>query len=193
MNKLFLLLAVVVFISCSHPKYKNPHVLLNTDYGEVEVELYPDKAPKTVAAFLLYVDSGYYKNSSFYRLLSNENVPSEYNSGLVQGGIFKTNSNLLTKLPGIEHESTKQTGLSHVSGAISLARTTPGTASTEFFICVGDQPQFDINGSAGTDSLGFAAFGKVFKGMDVVRKIQNNPSHGESFDRDVKITSIERL
>lgn len=193
MNKLFLLLAVVVFISCSHPRYKNPHVLLNTDYGEVEVELYPDKAPKTVAAFLLYVDSGYYKNSSFYRLLSNENVPSEYNSGLVQGGIFKTNSSLLTKLPGIEHESTNQTGLSHVSGAISLARTIPGTASTEFFICVGDQPQFDSNGSAGMDSLGFATFGKVFKGMDVVRKIQNNHSHGESFDRDVKITSIERL
>ena len=159
----------------------------------MEVELYPDKAPKTVAAFLLYVDSGYYKNSSFYRVLSNENVPSEYNSGLVQGGIFKTNSNLLVKIPGIEHESTKQTGLSHMSGAISLARTTPGTASTEFFICVGDQPQFDSNGSAGSDSLGFAAFGKVFKGMDVVRKIQNNPSHGESFDRDVKIASIERL
>lgn len=193
MFRLFLFLTLVVFISCSHPIYKNPHVLLNTDYGEVEVELYPDKAPKTVAAFLLYVDSGYYKNSSFYRVLTNENVPSEYNSGLVQGGIFKTNSNLLTKLPGIEHESTKQTGLSHVSGAISLARTTPGTASTEFFICVGDQPQFDSNGSAGMDSLGFATFGKVFKGMDVVRKIQNNPSHGESFDRDVKITSIERL
>ena len=193
MNKLLILLTAVVFISCSHPKYKNPHVLFNTDYGEVEVELYPDKAPKTVAAFLLYVDSGYYKNSSFYRVLSNENVPSEYNSGLVQGGIFKTNSNLLVKIPGIEHESTKQTGLSHMSGAISLARTTPGTASTEFFICVGDQPQFDSNGSAGSDSLGFAAFGKVFKGMDVVRKIQNNPSHGESFDRDVKIASIERL
>lgn len=193
MFRLFLFLTLVVFISCSHPIYKNPHVLLNTDYGEVEVELYPDKAPKTVAAFLLYVDSGYYKNSSFYRVLTNENVPSEYNSGLVQGGIFKTNSSLLTKLPGIEHESTKQTGLSHVSGAISLARTTPGTASTEFFICVGDQPQFDSNGSAGKDSLGFATFGKVFKGMDVVRKIQNNPSHGESFDRDVKITSIERL
>lgn len=193
MNKLFILLTAFAFISCSHPTYKNPHVLFNTDYGEVEVELYPDKAPKTVAAFLLYVDSGYYKNSSFYRVLSNENVPSEYNSGLVQGGIFKTNSNLLVKIPGIEHESTKKTGLSHMSGAISLARTTPGTASTEFFICVGDQPQFDGNGSAGSDSLGFAAFGKVFKGMDVVRKIQNNPSHGESFDRDVKITSIERL
>jgi peptidyl-prolyl cis-trans isomerase A (cyclophilin A) len=193
MNKLLIISIIVILISCSHPVYKNPHILLNTDYGDVEIELYPDKAPATVAAFLLYVDSGYFKNSSFYRVLTNENVPSEYNSGLVQGGIFKTNPNLLIKIPGIRHESTKQTGLSHTSGTISLARTTPGTASTEFFICVGDQPQFDSSASAGGDGLGFAAFGKVFKGMDVIRKIQNNPSHGESFNRDVKITSVERL
>ncbi len=193
MNRFVLTVLVVFFISCNHLVYKNPHVLLTTDYGEIEVELFPDKAPKSVAAFLLYVDSGYYKNSSFYRVLSNENVPSEYNSGLIQGGIFKTNSSLLLKIPGIEHETTRQTNLLHVSGTVSLARTTPGSASTEFFICVGDQPQFDSNASTSVDGVGFAAFGKVFKGMYIVRKIQNNPSLGDSFKRDIKITTIERL
>lgn len=193
MNKLIIILFSTILISCNHPKYKNPHVLINTAYGEVEVELFPDQAPKTVAAFLSYVDSGYYKNSSFYRVLSNENVPAEYNSGLIQGGIYKTNSNKLLQIPGIIHESTRQTGLSHISGTISLARTTPGTASTEFFICVGDQPQFDSSETRNGDGKGFAAFGKVFKGMDVVRKIQNTPSHGESFDVEIKIANIERL
>ncbi len=188
-----LLLLCLPFAACTHTTYKTPHVLLNTFYGEVEIELYPDKAPKTVAAFLKYVDSGYYKNSSFYRLLGNENLPPEYNNGLVQGGIFKTDPTLLDKLPGIVLETTKQTGLLHTSGTISLARTTANSANTEFFICVGDQPQFNADEKASGDGLGFAAFGKVVKGMDIIRKIQNTPSHADSFDTPVKIDNIERL
>lgn len=193
MYKFIILISALVFISCSHAKYKNPRVQISTFYGEVEVELFPEKAPKTVAAFLSYVDSGFYKSGSFYRVLSNENVPAENNAGLIQGGIFTTNSKKLIQIPGIVHESTKQTGLSHTSGTISLARTTPGTASTEFFICVGDQPQFDSSASAAGDGLGFAAFGSVVDGMDVVRKIQNTPSHGEYFDTEIKIVNIKRL
>ena len=193
MIKYLILSWSVFFISCKHAAYKNPHIQITTAYGEIEVELFPGQAPKTVAAFLLYVDSGYFKNSSFYRVLTNENVPAEYNSGLVQGGIYTTNPQLLEKIPGIIHESTKQTHLSHTSGIISLARTTPGTASTEFFICIGDQLQFDNGASAGGDGLGFAAFGKVVNGMDVARKIQNDPSQGESFKTQIKIANIERL
>jgi peptidyl-prolyl cis-trans isomerase A (cyclophilin A) len=193
MHKLIIILTAIIFISCKHAKYANPHIIINSFYGEVEVELYPEKAPKTVAAFLSYIDSGYYKNSSFYRVLSNENVPADANSGLIQGGIYKTNPNKLSLIPGIIHESTGQTGLSHTSGTISLARTTPGSATTEFFICIGEQLQFDSSASAGGDGLGFAAFGKVVNGMDVVRKIQNTPSHGEDFDTEIKISNIEKL
>ena len=188
--------AVVIFVflmSCSPPKYKNPHVIINTTFGEIEVELFPDQAPKTVAAFLSYVDAGYYKNSAFYRVQNNENVPREYNSGLIQGGIYTTNSKLLQTIPGLPHESTKQTHLSHISGAVSLARTTPGTASTEFFICIGDQLQFDSNEDNNANQVGYAAFAKVFKGMDVVSDIQNAPSRYDEFKRDIKIINIERL
>jgi len=187
MNKLFLLLFVIL-IGCSHPHYKNPHVLIETNYGDIEVELFPDKAPKTVAAFLSYIDSGYYTKSSFYRVVKTEDMGGN-NYGLIQGGIFRTNEKL--QLPGIEHESTKQTGLSHTSGTISLARTTVGSANTEFFICVGDQTQFDYGGNA--DGQGFAAFGSVFKGMDIVRQIQDRPANGESFTEKIIIDRIKRL
>lgn len=193
MNKYLHLLCLVFCICCTHTANKNPHIQIITAYGEIEVELLPKQAPKTVAAFLMYVDSGYYKNSSFYRVLSNENVPAEYNSGLVQGGVYITNPTLLENIPGIVHEPTKQTHLSHTSGTISLARTTPGTASTEFFICIGDQLQFDSGESASSDGLGFAAFGKVVNGMEVIKKIQNDPSQGESFKTQIKIANIERL
>ena len=135
MNKLDgFLFALLVLGACSPSNPKEPHVKIETGYGDIEVVLYPEKAPKTVAAFLSYIDSGLYDNASFYRVLKNENVPEEYNTGLIQGGIFKTNTARQIKLPGIEHESPKITGISHVSGTISLARTTPGSANSEFFI-----------------------------------------------------------
>lgn len=193
MIKYAAIVVLILLVSCSHPKYKNPHVLINTTFGEIEIELFPDQAPKSVAAFLKYVDAGYYMNSAFYRVQNNENVPREYNSGLIQGGIYTTNSKLLQTIPGLPHESTKQTHLSHTSGAVSLARTTPGTASTEFFICIGDQLQFDSNEDNNKEQVGYAIFAKVFKGMDVVSDIQNAPSHYDAFNKDIKIINIERL
>lgn len=193
MNKMIIIILAIFATSCGQKKYLHPHVVINTAYGEIEVEIFTDQAPKTAAAFLGYVDSGYYKNSSFYRVLTNENVPAEYNSGLIQGGIYTSNNKQLQNIPGIIHEPATQTGLLHTSGTISLARTTPGSASTEFFICIGNQPQFNSSASAAGDGLGFAAFGRVVNGMDIVRKIQNNPSRGESFNQEIKIASIERL
>lgn len=161
--------------------------------GSIEVELFPKQAPKTVAAFLSYVDSGLYSNATFYRVLKQEDVEPKYNSGLIQGGIWKTNSSKLVQLKGIPHEPTSQTGLSHTNGTISVARTLPGTASSEFFICIGNQVQFDKNSSENADSLGFAAFGRVISGMEIVRKIQSQKSHGESFDEGIPINSIKRM
>lgn len=185
---------ILFFASCSHPKYKNPHVLIETNFGDIEVELYPGKAPKSVSAFLSYVDSGFYKKSSFYRVLKEENQPSaSFKSELIQGGIWQTNYKKGVSLPGIPHEPTNKTGILHTNGTISLARTTPGTASSEFFICVGDQPAYNYGGDANPDRQGFAAFGKVFKGMDVVRKIHQQPDNEESLYPPVEISDIKRI
>ena len=189
---LIIILSLLTF-SCTQKNYKDPHIIIETEYGDIEVELYPAKAPKTVAAFLTYIDAGLFKKSSFYRVLKNDNVPEEYNSGLIQGGIFKMNPSSQSQLKGIEHESPKQTGLSHVSGIISMARTTPGSATSEFFICIGDQQQFDSSSGGNYDGLGYAAFGKVFKGMKVARLIQNKKSNGENFEPPIKIISIKKL
>ena len=87
---LSLISAIILFCGCAQKKYTTPHVLINTSYGDVIVELMPKNAPESVAAFLSYVDSGYYKDGTFYRVLSNENVPRQYNTGLIQGGIYLT-------------------------------------------------------------------------------------------------------
>jgi peptidyl-prolyl cis-trans isomerase A (cyclophilin A) len=188
-----LLIFALLFTSCSQKTYKNPHILIQTGFGDIEVELFPDKAPKTVAAFLSYVDSGFYNNTSFYRVLKSEELPTISNTGIIQGGMWQNNPKKKSTIPGIEHESTKQTGLTHQSGTISLARTTPGTANTEFFICIGDQSPLDFGRRGTEDGQGMAAFGEVFEGMDIVRKIQGQKSHGDKFDERIKIVKITRL
>lgn len=195
MIRSFLIIIVVSQIfSCSHPTYKNPHVIIETNFGNIEVELYPEKAPKSVHAFLSYVDSGLYKNCSFYRVLKEENQPSAaFKTELVQGGIWQTNYKKGIALPHIPHEPTNVTGLLHTNGTISLARTAPGTASSEFFICVGDQHAYDYGGRANPDGQGYAAFGKVFKGMDVVKEIHHQPEDGESFYPPIEINNIVRV
>jgi peptidyl-prolyl cis-trans isomerase A (cyclophilin A) len=187
-------LFLIALLSCSSPKYKNPRIKIQTRVGDIEVELYPEKAPKSVAAFLSYVDSGFYKNSSFYRVLNDENQPSNApKSELIQGGIWRTNYKKSSSLPGIPHETTQQTGILHKDGTISLARQEPGTATTEFFICVGDQPGFDYGGEDNADKQGYAAFGKVVKGMDIVRQIYRSPEDEQAFDPPVDIYNIVRL
>ena len=193
MNKLIILVISIVLICGCKPKYKNPHVLINTGMGDIELELFPDKAPKTVAAFLSYVDSGYYNNSAFYRVIKAESLPTDNNTGIIQGGIYQSHKSMIGKVQPIPHESTRHTGLSHVDGTVSFASLGAGTATTEFFICIGDQTPLDAGGSGSNDGQGFAAFGKVFKGMGVVRKIQNQNNYGERFEKKIDIVSIERL
>ena len=186
MKKLIILLAVVA-CSCKRGNDKTPHVIIETSLGDIEIELYAEKAPVTTAAFLSYIDSGYYSKSSFYRVLKADELPNDNNTGVIQGGIWKSNPERKVKIPGIKHEPTSQTGLSHVSGTISLARLQPGTANTEFFICIGDQNQFDYGQTDTEDGLGYAAFGKVVTGMPVVREIQEQKSHGDQFDKPIQI------
>ena len=193
MNKLFIIILVIFLAGCSPPSNKNPHIIIYTTLGEIEVELFPQQAPKTVTAFLSFVDSGYFNNSSFYRVVLAEGLSTSLNVGLIQGGIWQTKDQQSPAMPGIEHESTNQTGLSHTTGTISLARTAPGTANTEFFICIGDQSQFDYGNTNPADEQGFAAFGRVSKGMSIVRTIQVQTKQGESFVPKINIKKIERL
>ncbi len=190
----FVSILVSLIISCGHPALKEPHVLIETEAGDIELELYSDKAPKTVAAFLSYVDAGYYKGSLFYRVLTDDNQPSNApKANLIQGGIWKTNYKKATSLPGIPHEPTNTTSIFHKDAVISLARMEPGTATTEFFICVGDQPGFDYGGDNNPDKQGYAAFGKCVKGMDIVRRIYNRHSYEQAFDPPVAIINIKKL
>ncbi len=192
--KYLLLVVTCIYISCTQTKYKQPTVKIETNFGDILVELYPEKAPQTVAAFLSYIDSGYYKGSSFYRVLKEEDQPSDaFKSELIQGGIWQTKNKLQLSLKGIPHETTKQSGILHENGTISLARTEPGTASSEFFICVGEQPAYNYGGAANPDGQGFSAFGKVIKGMEYVKQIHSQPDNNTSFLPPIEIINIIRL
>jgi peptidyl-prolyl cis-trans isomerase A (cyclophilin A) len=126
--------------------------------------------------------------------LKEEDQPSNaFKSQLIQGGIWQSQNKKQLSLPGIPHETTKQTGILHKNGAISLARTAPGTANTEFFICIGDQPAYDYGGAANPDGQGFAAFGKVIEGMDVVKDIHKQPDNETNFTPPIAIINIVRL
>ena len=195
MNYKNLFITLICFITaCNGSKNENPHVEIETKFGDIEVELYPKQAPETVKAFLSYIDSGYYKNAAFYRVLRDDEQPTNApKSELIQGGLWQTNYKLSARLPGIKHETTAQTKILHKNGTISMARLEPGTANTEFFICVGDQPGFDYGGANNADGQGYAAFGKVVKGMNVVNSIYNAPENDGTFEPLIYIFNIKRL
>lgn len=185
----------IVWTSCHRPvpASATPHVVIQTDKGDIEIELYPQKAPQTVAGFLSFVDSGFYNNGSFYRVLNDENQPSNApKTELIQGGIWKTHTSLAMRLTRIPHETTKQTGILHTDGVISLARGEPGTAGTEFFICVGRQPGLDYGGENVADRQGYATFGVVVKGMEIVRRIYRQNENDQYFIHPVAIYDIVR-
>ncbi len=188
-----LVFVLLVSHSCQQETYENPHIEILTEYGNIEAELFPSRAPLTVAAFLKNVKNKVYDKATFYRVLKNEELTEQYNSGLIQGGIYATNSELENTLPAIAHESPKQTGISHTSGTLSMARTEPGTARSEFFICIGDQTQFDSSRRTNPDGLGYAAFGRVVKGMKIVRKIQALENNGDRILYPAQIKKIIQL
>jgi len=157
-------------------------VLMSTSAGDVVLELYPESAPLSVNNFLRYVDGGYYEHSQIYRVVRLDNqAQNKIKIEVIQGGL-----GMATEKPPfgpIAHESTETSGVRHTDGVISMARLEPGTAASEFFICINDQPELDFGGGRNPDGKGFAAFGKVISGMDVVRAIQNtktdSPADGE--------------
>jgi len=167
-----------------------PRVALETSVGRIVIEADTAHAPISAGNFLRYVDQKRLDGTSFYR-----DVKVQTNFGFVQ---FGPNGDPKRSLPPIKHEPTTTTGIKHLSGAVSTARLAPGTARGEFTISVGDQPGLDADPSKPGDNLGYAAFGHVVEGMDVVVKILDAPvSPGASlrgaFKGEVPVQAVRIL
>lgn len=172
-------------------KGKRISVLIQTEKGDIEVELDAARAPETVANFLRYVDGKFYDGGRFHRTVKPDNQPRDkVKIGVVQAGIDPRKAK--DEFPPIKLERTRDTGLRHKDGTISMARDGPDTATSDFFLCVGDQPELDFGGKRNPDGQGFAAFGRVVRGMDVVKKLQVAPAKGQSLTPPVKILKVRR-
>lgn len=158
---------------------------VETGQGKIVIALYVDRAPITTANFLRYVDQKRYDGATFFRA---SRAPGPVDYGLIQGGLQGDPARVLKP---IAHEPTTQTGIRHTDGVVSIARNAPGTATSDFFICVGDAPYLDADPAAPGDNAGFAAFGKVVEGMDVVRKIINLPTPGVAVNPVMKGQILE--
>jgi len=167
-----------------------PVVVIQTALGNIEVEVDSIRAPITAANFLRYVDLGFYRFGQFHRTVRLDNQPRDpIKIGVVQAGL---DSLRVKDFPPIRLERTKLTGLSHKDGTVSMARDGPDTATSDFFICIGDQPQLNYGGKRNPDGQGFAAFGHVLVGMNVVRKIQAAPAEDQRLTPTIKILNIVR-
>lgn len=162
-------------------------IIMSTSHGEIRIALDTQKAPVTSANFLRYVDGGHYDGATFYRTVRLDNDNGSPKIEVVQGGIRDAES----PFEPIAHEDTEETGILHTDGVISMARGGIGTASSEFFICIGDQPGLDKGQPRNADRQGFAAFGKVVAGMDVVRAIHRSPSNAAGYSAYVEGQIIE--
>ena len=167
-------------------------VAIETDIGIILAETDP-RAPITSTNFLRYVDEGRFDGTTFYR-----GMVLSPTAGLIQGGTSGAPDKVL---PPIAHEPTSETGLTHTDGALSMARFDPGTATGDFFIIVGDVSSLDA-GKSVPDDQGFAVFGRVVEGMDIVRRMLAAPksaTEGEGFmrgqmlDPRIRIVSVRRV
>jgi peptidyl-prolyl cis-trans isomerase A (cyclophilin A) len=150
-------------------------VLVQTELGDVVIEVDAAKAPGTAANFLKYVDAGHYNGGTFHRTVKMDNQPeSTIKIEVIQAGVNPEVAK--SGFPPIALERTSVTGILHKDGVVSMARGDPDSATSGWFICINDQPSLDFGGMRNPDGQGFGAFGRVVSGMDVVRKIQMAPS-----------------
>lgn len=167
-------------------------VQLETAVGIIEIAVDPAHAPITTANFLRYLDSGLYDGGRFHRTVTMENQPMDaVRIAVVQAGPGAERAE--ERFAPIPLERTITTGLSHQDGTISMARSTPDSATADFFICIGDQPSLDFGGARNPDGQGFAAFGQVTGGMTVVRAIQTAPAAGQTLTPPVGIVRARRM
>jgi peptidyl-prolyl cis-trans isomerase A (cyclophilin A) len=170
-----------------------PKILMKTSLGNITIKLFLKEAPITVANFLHYVDNHLFDDSSIFRIVTDNNAGQAEDANakinVIQGGLPPEHSSLLA---GIAHETTKETGISHLDGTISMARFEPGTADGSFFFCINDQPELNYGGKRYPDGLGFAAFGQITKGRDVLKLIYQKAEKQEYLENEITIVSITR-
>ena len=167
-------------------------VRFETALGPFEVEVDPVRAPVTVANFLKYVDGGFYDGGRVHRSARLETQAARpVKIEVIQAGVNPSRRG--EAFAAIPLERTSVTGILHKDGVISMARSGPDTAVSDFFICIGDQPSLDFGGARNPDGQGFAAFGRVVSGMDVVRAIHRAPAEGENLTPPVTLTRAVRL
>lgn len=197
MNKLAVVFLALVAGACAMGE-ESVRIVMSTGEGDIEIDLYTEAAPITAGNFLKLTDNGDLDGGSFYRVVTYENDRGAPKIEVIQGGRGNESDG---EIEAIDHETTEQTGILHTDGVISMARDGVGTATSEFFICIGDQPGLDYGQSRNADGQGFAAFGKVVSGMDVVRRIQGLPADAVSYSdytkgqilaEPVGITSVRR-
>jgi peptidyl-prolyl cis-trans isomerase A (cyclophilin A) len=168
-------------------------VTMETEEGNIRIVLFKKQAPVTCANFLKYVEQLGDLGGEFYRTVTKANqADKKIKIEVIQGGFNLKNIDT-TAIRPIPLERTSITGLSHKDGTLSMARSDPDSGSTEFFICIGDQPSLDFGGLRNPDGQGFAAFGQVIEGMEVVRKIQSCPAEGQALTPPVKIFRITNM
>lgn len=178
---------LIVLIICIINTIHAQKIKITTSHGDITVQLEPEKAPITVTNFLQYVEGGHYKEGSFFRTVHSNNQPnSPVKITVIQGGASVEKE----KFDPIILERTNKTGLKHKNGTISMARAEPNTAQDSFFICIDDQPELDFGGKRNPDGQGFAAFGQVIEGMDIVKNINKSPADGQSIVPPILILDI---
>ena len=169
------------------------HVLVQTELGDIELAVDTVAAPGTAVNFLKYVDAGHFDGGTFHRTVKMDNQPDN----LVKIEVIQAGVNPARAKDGfgpIPLERTNATGLRHTDGAVSMARGQPDSATSGWFICINDQPSLDFGGKRNADGQGFAAFGKVVRGMDVVRKIQGAPNNeAQVLTPAIRIVKVSRI
>lgn len=177
---------LIAGLSLAIPVCAETAIVIETEFGVIEALLEDEKAPATVTNFLQYVDAGHYTGGQFFRTVRTkpDNQPKvSIKIDVVQAGV---NPELEKKsFPPVRLERTKDTGLKHVDGALSMPRFAPDSGTSGFSICIGDQPNMDFGALRNPDGQGFAVFGRVTSGMEVVRKIHASPSGPNSTNAEV--------
>jgi peptidyl-prolyl cis-trans isomerase A (cyclophilin A) len=198
MERRKVLALAATWLVCARPHAAPPGSVVRTrvesDVGAFVIEVNSEVAPLTVANYLAYVDGRFLDGGSVYRVvtLANQAPETRHKIEVVQWGMNLADGQA-PPLPPIGHETTRDTGLSHRDGTVSMARSTPGSAASEFFICIGDQPELDFGGGRNPDGQGFAAFGRVVAGQDVVRALHAKGQATQYLAPPIGVRSVRRM
>ncbi|MEO5800945.1 MAG: peptidylprolyl isomerase [Gemmatimonadales bacterium] len=166
-------------------------LVVKTSLGDIGVDIDSAHAPRTATNFLRYVDAGRFRGGQFHRTVTLQNQPdSPVKIEVIQGSVAP--ERVRDDFPPIAMEGTRTTGLRHVDGTLSMARAGANSATSSFFITIGPQPELDAGGKRNPDGEGFAAFGRVTSGMEIVRAIQRAPANGQALTPAIRITDVVR-